>query len=257
MNLNILPVFRRDLKAYFHSPSVYVVAGLFLMFAGFVFMNLVNVFSYASVSQKARTIYEFHDLNITQDVFGRLFYLLDFLILLMVPIITMRTFAEEQKTGTFELLMTCPLRNWDIILGKYLACVTIMAAILGACLIFPFTLVILDTPPEFPVIFSAFFGLLLIAGAYVAFGVFASSLTENQLVASVITLVGLFLFLLIGDLSATGLLSTILEALSVESHTTNFTIGIIALIDVVYFVLFAAFFLFLTARVVQLRRWRV
>jgi ABC-2 type transport system permease protein len=258
MRLNFYPVYRREMKAYFQSPSLYVIAGLFFALAGLFFYDILVFFVNLSMDRNLQNAYGQMDLNVTQFVVRNTFSLLNFLLIFVIPMLTMRLIAEEKKSGTFELLVTCPLRDIDLLLGKYFSCLSIIVLFFVVSLAYPIVTIAVGQP-ELPVIATCYLGLLLIAFAYVAFGFFASSVTENQIVAAIICFAGLLIFYLIGDLSAAelGRFGSILSALSLREHSANFTQGVIDGKDVVYFVFFTFFFLFLTARVLEARRWRL
>ncbi len=258
MLLDFLPVYKKELKNYLQSPGVYVVAGLFFVLAGLFFHNMLIFFSELSINPQLRYRMGFYNLNFTQFVVQNTFSLINFLLLFIIPILTMRLFAEEKKTKTFELLVTYPLRDWDILLGKYLAALSMVVGILVISASYVIVMLMVGKP-EIPVILSSYAGLFLLSMAYVAYGIFASSVTENQIVASIVTFTGLFIFYLIGDLTTTraGFWVDIMEELSMRLHSVNFTMGLIDTKDIAFFVLFSCFFIFLTARVLESRRWRV
>lgn len=258
MSLNILPIYKKELKTYLQSPSVYVVAGLFFALAGLFFQDILVFFSQISINAQMRYRMGFPQLNMTQFVVRNTFGLLNFLLLFVVPILTMRLFAEEKKSGTFELLVTYPFRDWELLTGKYLAALSIIVLLLVVSFVYAIVMMIIGQP-EVPVILSSYLGIFLLGMAYVAYGLFASSVTENQIVASILTFAGLLVFYLVGDLASaeTGFLSKVLGGLSVRLHAVNFTMGVIETKDIAYFILFTGFFLFLTARVLESRRWRV
>jgi ABC-2 type transport system permease protein len=258
MSPRFYPVYRREIKAYFQSPAIYVVAGLYFAMAGLFFHDILIYFAQMCMNPNLRSMTGVYELNLTQFVVRNTFGLLSFLMLFVAPILTMRLIAEEKKSGTFELLVTCPLRDWDLLLGKFLACLSIIGTFIIVCLTYPVVLEILGKP-ETPVIASCYLGLFLISASYVSFGLFASSVTENQIVSAIICFAGLLVFYLVGDLASaeSGLIGSVLDGLSVRLHSMNFTKGVIELRDIAYFVLFTVFFLFLSAKVLQSRHWRV
>ena len=258
MSPRFYPVFRREIKAYIQSPAIYVVGGLYFAMAGLFFHDILVYFAQLSANPNMRSMTGIYELNLTQFVVRNTFGLLSFLMLFVAPLLTMRLIAEEKKSGTFELLVTCPIRDWDLLLGKFLACLSMVGAFLVVCMTYPIVLEILGQP-ETPVIASCYVGLFLISMSYIAFGLFASSVTENQIVSAIICFAGLLTFYVVGDLASaeTGLVGSVLDAVSIRLHSMNFTKGVIELQDVAYFVLFTLFFLFLSAKVLQSRHWRV
>lgn len=257
MRLHFYPIFRRELKSYLTSPTVYIAAGLFLFMSGLLFYGILENFSLLSGDAQYRREMGFEKLNFTRHVVSNLYWIINFLLLFVVPAFTMRLLAEEKKTGTFELLVSLPFRDWDIVLGKFLAAYSVIAAILAICGYYVLIMMRFGTP-EMPVVAVAYFGSFVVAAAYVAIGLFASSLTENQIVAAILAFVVLLGLYLIGDLSTptSGLIARTLEALSLRYHGEQFTHGLLRVQDAGYFALVVIVALFLTCRVLELRRLR-
>jgi ABC-2 type transport system permease protein len=260
----ILPVYKREMKSYISSPALYVTLALFLGFVGLQFYYLLEIF--LKLSQQKMTQPQMpYPINLTEIVISNLFGLINFILLFVAPILTMRLFSEEKRLGTFELLVSCPLRDWSILLGKYLAALSVGLIALILCLIYPLTTQYLSGgQAETPVIISCFVGLFFTLAAYIAFGVFASSVTENQMLSAILTFVGLLMFFLIGRMDlAEGKevfgvqISELLKAICVYTHGDGFIRGAYNLTDLVFFVLFPAFFLMLTSKILEARRWRV
>ncbi|MCX7014404.1 MAG: ABC transporter permease subunit [Candidatus Sumerlaeota bacterium] len=265
----ICPVYKREMKAYFSSPAIYVALGLFLAFVGLQYHYIIKYF--VMVSQQKMMSQEgmyggMPPINLTEIVVGSMFGLINFLMLLVVPIFTMRLFSEEKRLGTFELLVTCPLRDWSILLGKYLAALTVGLITLAFCLVYPITTqYISGGQAENSVILVSYLGLVLVVAAYVAFGVFASSVTENQMLSAILTFVGLLSFYLVGrmDYGKGAMLfgkvewADIFSALCAYTHSEPFSKGMLALPDVAFFLMFTVFFLIITAKILEARRWRV
>lgn len=260
----ILPVYKREMKAYFQSPATYVALGLFLAFIGLLHYGSLKWF--IGISDQKQMNPNMPPLNLMDLVVTQLFGLVNFLMLFIVPILTMRLFSEEKRLGSFELLVTCPLRDWSILLGKFFAALSIGLLALVLVLTYPLVLQWLAGGEmlEWPVIWVSFLGCSLSIMAFISFGLFASSVTENQMLAAVLTLIGLFGFWLIGRMGLGENLeyfkikvSEVLEHITIIPHMENFTRGQVSLTDVVYFVLFTAFFLILTSKILEARRWRV
>ena len=196
-------------------------------------------------------------LNINEMVIEPSFHNMAVILLLMIPIITMRSFAEEKKNKTFTLLLSSPIHLKEIILGKFIACMTVVTTmILISSYSMGFLLFLGD--PETGPILTGYMGILLMAGCYVAIGIFSSSLTDNQIIAAVISF-GLTLFMwTIGWASqAVGAeAGRVLQYLSLIDHLEHFLKGIIDSSDLVYYLSFMIFGLFLTHRVLDSYRWR-
>jgi ABC-2 type transport system permease protein len=256
--LKFLPIYRRELKSYVTSPSIFVCVAMFFFLSGLIFYGVLDNFSEISGNAEARRSLGIERVNFTVHVVGQLYYSITFLLLFLTPIITMRLLAEEKKSGTFELLKSLPFTDWNIIIAKFLAAYTLIAAMILISLYYVLVLTRYGNP-EMPVVFTAYIGALVGAAGFTAIGVFASSITENQIVAALIAFVALLGFYLIGDVlpPASGGFGRVLEALSMRYHTEQFTKGLLRLEDVAYFGLLIISFLFLSCRALELRRWKI
>jgi ABC-2 type transport system permease protein len=253
---NIGFIAKKEIKTYFASPIAYVVIFVFLVLVGFFFYSALWWFNSQSI-QMAQNPYYYQQININQMVYSPLFHNMSIILLLMLPLLTMRLFSEEKKIGTDELLFTSPIQVGQIILGKYFAALLVLAAMLGLTgllSIFPF----LWGNPEIVQILNGYLGLFLMGAAFIAAGIFFSSLTENQIVSAILTFGALLLFWILNwaSYSATGMWKDVLNYLSIFQHFDGMTSGILDTTDVVYYLSFALFALFLTHSVVQSRRWR-
>ncbi|MBM3333259.1 ABC transporter permease subunit [Candidatus Sumerlaeota bacterium] len=258
MRLSCFPIYKRELRAYFQNPWVYVTLAIFMAVSGWFVHAGVAFFNRMCFTRQMQYQMSMMPMNFTEFVVKDIFGVISFLFLFVIPLLTMHLFAEEKKSGTFELLVTCPVTDWGMVLGKYFAALTVIVVFLALSLVFPFTMSRLGDV-EKPVIRSAYLGLLLISISYAAFGTFASTLAESQIIAAVVTFFGLLTFYLIGDMGigGTGLLSRVFEALSIRQHSENLIRGRILSEDITYFILLAVGFLFLANHVLESRRWRV
>jgi ABC-2 type transport system permease protein len=244
MNLRqIRTIWFKENRAYFSSPIAYVIAAVFIGLTGFSF----------ALSVQGR----FPEATVRGFLFGPTGAF--FLIILMSPALTMRLFAEEQKLGTMELLLTAPIRDTEIVLGKFLSAFTIMLGMFGLTLYFPFLLIWFGDPEVLPIL-TAYVGLILLGAVAAAIGLLGSSFTSNQIVAAVVSL-GVLLLLWLASFAASlgGAESPWVEFvrfLSLNDHLRDLTFGILDSRDIVYFLSLTAFFLFVTSRVVEMRRWR-
>jgi ABC-2 type transport system permease protein len=263
---NLLVICRKELTSYFYSPIAYVVTTIFLLVSGYFFFNLLV--GYAELTRVVMSnqnnpyIGQF-PLNFTESIFHPLFSNTSIVMLLMMPLLTMRLLAEEKKSGTFELLLTYPIRDIETVLGKFFACLLVFAIMLGLTIVYPLFLTSLETPGmgvgiEIGPLLSSYLGLLLMGGAFIAFGILASSLTSNQIIAAVISFGVLLLFWLIGfSAEAAGpVLGGILRHISLLEHFENFSKGIVNSQDVIYYLNFTVFCLFLTLRSLESNKWR-
>ena len=249
----ILAVYKRELKAAFQNPGVYVVAGGFYFLVSSLTMYAIMDYS----RQSAMALASPDDaIDFTQTMSAAAFGTVSLLFVFIIPIITMRSFAEEKRSGAFELLVTWPIRDWELILGKFLSLTSVVWIMVSLMLSYVVVFHYL-APPDTWVFVSAFLGLGLLSMAYVAFGLFASALTENQIIAAILTFAGLFMFYIIQNLGGDGttLFSRVCDAVSLSTHFSKFVQGAIEAIDLVYYPLFTAFWLFMTARALESRNW--
>ena len=247
---------KRDLGSFFNSPIFYVITTVFLIIYSYIFVNILSFFSMQSM-QSGQLQQMGIALNVNEMVIEPSFQNMAVVLLLIIPIVTMRSFAEEKKSKTFRLLLSSPVHLKEIILGKFLACmivVTLMVLISSYSIGFLF---MIGEPDVGPVL-TGYLGILLTAGCYVSVGIFASSLTENQIVAAVITF-GFSLFMWIigwGAQVANSSTGQVLEYLSIIEHMDRFLKGMIETSDLAYYLSFIIFGLFLCYRTLDSNRWR-
>jgi len=234
---NIWVLTRRELRSYFNSPIAYIIITLFLLFAGWFFaagLFLSNTADLRSLFSGARM-----------------------LVLFFVPAISMRMLAEEKRSGTIEILSTMPLKDWHLVLGKFLPSYILIAVTLVLTLIHYITLSLLGDP-DFGASFGGYVGLFLMAGVYLSIGLFTSSLTKNQIVAFITAFVIIFVLFLMDKVVffLPGSLATIFEFISTDYHYENIARGVIDSRDVIYYFSLMFFFLFLTVKSLETRKWK-
>ena len=253
--MRIWPIYKKELRLYFTSPVAYVLLTIFLLIAGYFFYNIFGFFTRASM-QTAMNPGMGRDLNVTDSVLRPLFSNMSVILLLLLPLVTMRLFAEERRAGTIELLLTYPVRDGAVLVSKYLAALTLYGIMLAGTLAYP-AILLYFTRVEWGPLATGYLGLLLMGAMLVGIGIFASSLTENQVVAALIAF-GISLMFWIVNWSAEfagGPLGTVLTHLSILEHNDTFSKGVLDTKDVIYFVDFTALFLFFTLRSLEARRW--
>ena len=253
---NIWTICNKEIKTYFTSPIAYVITFVFLFVTGFFFYSLILWFDSYSM-QAARYPEAIQQLNINQMVYSPLFHNISIILLFTIPLLTMRLFAEEKKRQTDELLFTSPLSVGQIILGKYFASLFVLVVMLlltGILSIFTFAY----GNPEFVPILNGYLGLFLMGAAFLAIGIFFSSVTESQVVAAMLTFGVLLLFWILNWAagSASGMWGDVLDYLSFFQHFDDLTRGILDTTDLVYYLSLISLGLFLTHSVIQSRRWR-
>ncbi|PYN95072.1 MAG: ABC transporter permease [Candidatus Rokuibacteriota bacterium] len=254
--MKIWPIYKKEMRLYFTSPIAWVILTIFLFIAGYFFYSIFAFFTLASM-QSAMNPTMGRDLNVTDSVLRPLFSNVSVILLLLMPLVTMRLFAEERRAGTIELLLTYPVRDGAVLVGKYLAGLTLYALMLAFTLVYPL-LVFYFARVEWGPLGTGYLGLLLMGATFLAVGIFASSLTENQIVASIITFGVLLIFWVIGWSSdyLGGTWGRVLSHLSLIEHFDGFAKGVLDTRDVLYYVDFTIVALFLTLRSLEARRWR-
>lgn len=258
------PIYKRELATYLQSAPTYVVVGLLFLAIGMFFHQLMIEFTEASAMAQAGGPFMTspEPPNLTLEVIEPVFRSLSAMILFVIPILTMRSIAQERSSGTFEVLMTCPVGDWGVLLGKYLALVTVGFFIVLLSIVYPVAAYVFGRAqgavPEIPMVVTGLVQLFLIFCAYAAFGLMASSLTTSQVVAAVITLIGLLLWNVVGGWSiAHAGIQAVLQQLSPLNHAENFVQGLLTLKDFVFYVLASFFFLYIASLSLESRRWRV
>lgn len=231
---NVLPIFKKELRAYFTSPVAYVVITVFLLICGWFFSTSLFVVGQASLRN--------------------VFQIVPFVYTIFIPAITMRLIAEEKKSGTFELLTTMPVSDFEIIAGKYLAATALLVAALLFTLIYAFTVNALGDP-DVGVMVAGYLGLLLLGMGYIAIGICMSSMTENQIVAFILSAFIILVLSLIDKvlMFVPAAVASVFEYLSTEYHFNNIARGVLDTRDLVYYASLIALSLFFAARAVQRR----
>lgn len=237
---------RKELRTYFGSPLVYVVAAVFLAYTGYYFhTDLVYFVTFG------------FGVAIMENLWQLVFLDVRLVLMLAVPLLTMRLFAEERRLGTLELLLTYPVRDGVVVAAKYAACLVVLAVLLAATLPYPLWLHGVQPFPLEPLL-AGYLGLLLLGAACAAYGLFVSACTDSQVLAGFLTAMPLLLLWLLSwneAASASGSLE-IVRAVSMFNHFQPFTVGVIDARDVFYFAFLALAFVWGTLRVLEARQWR-
>lgn len=232
----VLTIAGRELRSYFVSPMAYVVLAFYLGVCGLIFALTVTM------SQAEA------------DMAG-MFHTMVFVALMMAPVITMGLLSQEQATGSIELLMTNPVRDHEVIIGKYLGALTLFVIVLVGSLQFP---LLLDAfgEPDWMAVLSGYIGVLLAGMAFIAIGLFSSALVANQIAAAVLGYVMLLFFWLIGwlDMAAEGIIGDIAKQISILENFQDFAKGIIDSRPIIFFVSLIVFALFLSVRSLEGKR---
>ena len=239
----------KEIQIYFSSPMAYIIGMIFLVLTGVFFVkDLGDPFPEASLSNflEGSTI----------------------ILILLAPSLTMRLLAEEQKLGTIELLLTSPVRDWEVVMGKYLASLGILLGMVALTFYYPILLFVFADPDPGP-IYSGYLGLVLYGSAALAIGLLTSTMTSNQIVAAVVAMGILLLLYFAGFVSGVvgGTWSTVISEVGLgscfldtsracDSHFDDFAKGVIDTEHIVYYLSLTATFLFLSVRALESRRWR-
>lgn len=254
---NVVAIAWRDIRSVFVSPIAYVVLTGFTLLSGWFFFNMLGQFNRLVAQYSMLQGMDTTWLNLNDAVITPLLSNLLVVLLIVIPMITMRSFAEEKSSSTFELLFTSPVRVGEMVLGKYLASAFLVTAMIGISLLFPAILFAYGNP-EFGITMAGFLALYLTALTFVAAGNFTSALTSNQIIATISAMV-ILLILFVISWPAEGAgepIKSILLYLSVTEHFQTMVKGVFDTRDFVYFASVSAVFLFLTHRAVESARWK-
>jgi gliding motility-associated transport system permease protein len=251
---NILAIAGKEMRSYFASPIAYIIIGLFALLFGWFFYVYLHVF----VEQSQRmAMMGGGNVNVNEQMIRGVLQNAAVIILFVMPMITMRTYSEEKRSGTIELLLTSPLTDIEIIVGKFLGAMGLFCAMLVVTMVDVAILFRLGNP-EWRPIAAGYLGLLLMGGCFISVGLLISSLTKNQIVAGFMTFAVFLMLWVINWLAdssgPTG--QAVLKFLSITDHFDDFTKGIIDTQHLVYYLSFITFGLFLTAKSVDSERWR-
>lgn len=252
---NVITICRKELNSYFASPIAYLLLTMFAVLFGFFFWNAVGYF--VSISLQAQMMQRPMPMDVNEMIIRPLLMNVSVIGLFLIPLISMRLFAEEKRSGTIELLLTSPIRDMEIILGKWLAALALYAGILLICLLNILFLFAYGNPDWKPMA-AGFLGLLLQAGALLAIGAFISTTTKNQIIAGAATFCAcllLWVFEWVAGYEASTWAS-VMGYMSVVRHFEPFSKGVLDTKDAVYFASVIFFGLFLTARSLESLRWR-
>jgi len=250
-------IIAKELRGYFVSPVVYVVGAIFLLIFGFLSYLYVVYAGYQAI-QIMQMQGGQAQLNLNDLVFRNLFASMRFVLLIILPILTMRLFAEERKLRTFEFLMTSPIGINEIVAGKFVSVFLVFLSLLGLTGLVPAVLMLFSDFDWNP-IWTGYLGMTLLGALFISVGLLASAITENQIVAAFLSFGMLLLIWLISGLGALlgdTPLGQIISYVSFMDHYDRFVRGLIDTKDLVYFFSSLVFMLFLTHRVVESTRWK-
>jgi ABC-2 type transport system permease protein len=245
---NTLAIAGKELRSYFASPIGFVMIGLFAVVYGFFYASILQFF----FDQSRQLMGGQGPTDVNEQFIRPLFSNVQVILLFILPLITMRTYAEEKRSGTIELLLTSPITDWQIVAGKFLGAMGLILAMLAITLPHVGILFAFGSPEWKPIV-TTYLGFLLMSACFVAVGLFISSITRNQIIAATATFV-VFLMLWVIDWMGEG--KPLLEYLSITRHFDDFARGVIDTKHLVYYLSVIVFGLVLTMRSVETERWR-
>lgn len=249
-------VFYKDFKTYFSSFIAYATIAVFLIITGYFFFNMVGAYAQMCV-QAQQTVYA-QNMNMTKMILSTIFMNVSTVMLFMLPMLSMRSFAEEKKTGTTELLFTYPVTDLQIVLGKFFALASVFAIMILPLFCYPAIVSMVGGVISMKTFLAGMLGLFLMGLSFLSLGMFISSMTENQIVAISVSFAALLLcwtIVWVGNILPEGG-RYFCEHISLLTHFHNSAQGVIDSQDILYYVLFIVFFLYFTLRLLESRNWR-
>jgi ABC-2 type transport system permease protein len=252
---NVLLICRKELKGYFASPIAYLLMAFFGLIFGFGFYTATR--DMMKFSMQSQMMGQQQPMNVNDQIIRPLLGFASTIALFLIPMITMRLFAEEKRSGTIELLLTSPIKDIEIIIGKWLGAMLLYLCVLGMSMIDIAMLYAWGKPDLKPVL-VAYLGLILQGGALLAIGAFISTTTKNQIIAGGVTFFVCLLLWLLSWFTAydTSAPAQVVNYISIVTHFENFSKGVLDSKDVVFYFSMIFFALFLTSRSMESLRWR-
>lgn len=234
---SILTIYKKELNSFFNSPMAYIFLVVFALVSGYFFTNTFFLYN--------------------QSDMRSLFGIVPLVYLFFIPAVSMGLLSQEKSLGTIEIISTLPIRERDIVFGKYLAGLTLILIALSSTVIHYITLIQVGTTIDHGAVFTGYLGLALLGGVYTAVGIFASSITENQVIAFIVGIAIVLTFFLMDKLLifVPSGLAGIIQYLSTEFHLSNISRGVIDTRNLIYFGSIIGFFLFMTIRILESRKW--
>lgn len=248
----------RDFRSWTNHFSFYLFAIFFLGLTGYFFWSGLSYFSLVSFQVATNPALEVKRLNLTEGVFSLFLGNMTVLLLLLIPILTMKSFAEEKKFGTLELLFSYPVSDFEIVFGKFMGLLATTFVLILPTVSYFFLAEVVGAKFELPTLISGYFGLILVSASFISFGMFMSALTEHQVVSAGIGFAVLLFFWVIGWVAewTNPQLGRIFRELSLVLHFEDMARGVLDTKDIAYFLCFTSFFLFATLAALEIRTWK-
>ena len=250
----ILTIWKKEMESYFTSPLAYVLIGLFSLITGIMFFNLLVTYTDGI---QAIPQHMAQDISFVEEVVIRLFANINFLFLFFIPLITMRLLSEEKKQSTIDLFWLSSVKEWQVVLSKGLAALSLIFSMLVMTMIFPLIVWGVGVK-DFSILGSAYLSVLLNACCYISMGLFFSSISHNQIIAGILSILGIIFLWMItwgGHLNSNYLVSEIFNYIGITSHFEKILRGLIGTQDLIYYVTFVLFFGFLSVKSLGRRNW--
>jgi ABC-2 type transport system permease protein len=250
----ILTIWKKEIESYFTSPLAYVLIGLFSLITGIMFFNLLVTYTDGI---QAIPQHMAQDISFVEEVVIRLFANINFLFLFFIPLMTMRLLSEEKKQATIDLFWLSPVKEWQVVFSKGLAALSLIFSMLIMTIVFP--LIVWGVGiKDVSILGSAYLSVLLNACCYISMGLFFSSISHNQIIAGILSILGIIFLWMItwgGHLNSNYLVSEIFNYIGITSHFERILRGLIGTQDIIYYVTFVLFFGFLTVKSLGRRNW--
>lgn len=250
----IWTLWKKEIESYFSSPLAYVLIGLFSLITGVMFFNLLVTYTDGIQSIPQHMAQE---ISFVEEVVLKLFANINFLFLVFIPLITMKLFSEEKRLETIDLYWLAPLQDWKVVVSKGLAAFTLVASMLFMTILFPLIIWGVGVK-DFSMLSTAYLSVLLNACCYIALGLFCSSISGNQIIAALLSILGIMFLWMItwgGHLNSNYMLSEIFTYIGITSHFERILRGLMGTQDVIYYSSFIFIFGFLTVKSLGRRNW--
>lgn len=253
MRTNILPIYLRELKATFYSPVAWLVLFAYFLLGGYFWAASVTAYANYSMMMAGRG----GDMKLAEYLLAPFAGNVTVTFIFLLPLVSMRLLSEEKKSGTIEILFTLPFSDLDIVLGKWFASLTLLAAMILPSLVFP-ALIADKTVLPWAVVLTGFLGLFLVGATFLAAGLFTSALTENQVIAAALGFGSILFLFILGWMSSqlSGWAKDLLDQVAIMNHFQDLSKGVVNLKDITYFIFFTILLLFGTLRVLESKKWR-
>jgi len=254
----VLAIAGRDVRSWLNAFSFYLLASFFFAVTGYFFWSDLSYFSLVSFQAATNPALEVKGLNLTEGVLSLFLANVAFLMLLLIPLLTMRSFAEDKRSGMLELVFTYPVSDLQIVLGKFLALGSILLVLITPTAAYFWLAEVVGARFETATLLTGYLGLLLVGGSFAALGMFMSSLTEHQAISAGVGFAILLFFWVVGWMAewTSPALGVIFRELSLVEHFRDFTRGVVDTRDLIFFALFIGFFLFATLCTLEVRTWK-